>query len=329
MQRLPSILAGAAALCLICGCGYVGEPLPPLLNIPARVTDLAAVERGSTIIAQFSMPRLTTEGTVIKRPATVELFAGAAGTGTFDEKAWAAQAHNLGNGVIENGRVRYQFPASEWTGQKLVLAARVTGANGRQAGWSNFAVVQVLPPLATPSNLKAQAVPEGVHLTWKGADAQYRVMRLAGDEPSFSTVATAAKPEWTDTRTQYGKTYQYLVQGVETTAAGVVESDLSPIVRITPEDRFPPAVPSGLTAIASTSSIELTWDRDSEGDLAGYRVYRARGNGAFEKIGETAEAPSYSDRKIAPGTTYRYSISALDRNGNESKPSAPVQIAAP
>ena len=39
-------LVAAAAAALLAGCGYIGDPLPPLLNIPARVTDLTAVQRG-------------------------------------------------------------------------------------------------------------------------------------------------------------------------------------------------------------------------------------------------------------------------------------------
>jgi len=45
------ILAGAAGFT---GCGYIGEPLPPALNIPSRVTDLRAVEFGDKILAEWT-----------------------------------------------------------------------------------------------------------------------------------------------------------------------------------------------------------------------------------------------------------------------------------
>ena len=50
------------AVLMLSGCGYIGEPMYPLVNIPKRVTDLAAVERGAAIIYQFTLPSLTTEG---------------------------------------------------------------------------------------------------------------------------------------------------------------------------------------------------------------------------------------------------------------------------
>jgi fibronectin type 3 domain-containing protein len=38
---------------------------------------------------------------------------------------------------------------------------------------------------------------------------------------------------------------------------------------------------------------------------------------------------SYSDRTVAPGVHYRYSVSAYDQTGNESAQSAPVEAALP
>ena len=46
---------------LTSGCGYIAGPVPPLANIPARVHDLAAIQRGTKIVAHFSIPQLTTE----------------------------------------------------------------------------------------------------------------------------------------------------------------------------------------------------------------------------------------------------------------------------
>jgi len=38
-----------AGCVLVAGCGSIGEPLYPALNIPAKTTDLVAVERGDKI----------------------------------------------------------------------------------------------------------------------------------------------------------------------------------------------------------------------------------------------------------------------------------------
>ena len=54
------------SLLWLAGCGYTGEPLPPALNLPTRVTDLAIVERGDQLVIQFTPSRISTEGAVLK-----------------------------------------------------------------------------------------------------------------------------------------------------------------------------------------------------------------------------------------------------------------------
>ncbi len=327
---MPKAQLVAVGLCLLSGCGYVGDPLPPLLNIPARVTDLAAVQRGSRIIAQFTLPKLTTDGTVIHRPVQAELFVGPLAAGPFDEHFWSLGAKSLGEGTVENGRVLYDMPAAEWSGKQIALGAKVTGSNGRTAGWSNFAVLTVVAAPGRPAGVRAEAVAQGVRLTWQGGGGPaFRVLRRAPGEQSFKIIGNTSQAEWIDNAIEFGKTYAYLVQAVEKAGPGEAESELSDMVEITPEDRFPPATPSNVKAVVSTATIELTWDRNTEADLIGYRVYRAAGEGAFEMVAEVPNVPGYSDRKLVHGTMYRYAITAYDRSGNESPRSVLVQVMAP
>ena len=86
----------------------------------------------------------------------------------------------------------------------------------------------------------------------------------------------------------------------------------------------PPAPPAGLNAATAPNSIEISWEGNTEPDLAGYRVYRSTGAGPFEKIGDLV-VPSYSDRAVEHGKTYRYAVSAIDKSGNESARSGPVE----
>ena len=94
-------------------------------------------------------------------------------------------------------------------------------------------------------------------------------------------------------------------------------------------DTFAPAAPAGLTAVPSTASIELVWERSTEPNVVGYRVYRALGNGPLELLADAQVLPAYSDHKIEAGKTYRYAVSAVKSNKKESKLSEPVEVAAP
>ncbi|HEY3744185.1 MAG TPA: hypothetical protein VGL53_30275 [Bryobacteraceae bacterium] len=44
------------------GCGYVGYPLPPAINIPVPVTNLRAAQVGDQMIVEFTEPLHTTAG---------------------------------------------------------------------------------------------------------------------------------------------------------------------------------------------------------------------------------------------------------------------------
>ncbi|MGB7721351.1 MAG: hypothetical protein WBL65_15705 [Bryobacteraceae bacterium] len=327
MHRVFPALLAAAAL-LTGGCGYTGDALPPLANIPARVNDLAAIERGDRIMVQFTVPPRTTEGVAIKTPLKLDLRIGTAEP-PFNQEVWAARATPVAAGPVDNGVARYEIPVAAWTGKEATLAVRVLSARGKTMGWSNFVNLPVVAPPERPAEVRAEATADGVRLTWRARGDSFRIYRRSGSE-GFAPVANVPQPTWTDSGAEFGKHYVYQVQTmVKLPNNTEAESDVSEEAGITPEDRFPPAVPAGLNAATAPNSIELSWDGDTEPDLAGYRVYRSTGAGPFEKIGEMVTIPSYSDRAVEHGKTYRYAVSAIDKTGNESARSVPVEATLP
>jgi fibronectin type 3 domain-containing protein len=216
------------------------------------------------------------------------------------------------------------IPAGEWSGKEVVIAVKVKGANGKDAGWSNFAIVPVVPAPEQPRGVRGEAVAGGVRLTWQAAGNNFRVYRSIGGAP-FAVVGRPEKPDWTDTTAENGKPYDYLVQTVVKLGQNrEAESEPSAAVQVTPVDKFPPAVPAGLQAAASPVSVELAWEPPGDDDFAGYRIYRAPPAGDFALLAESA-VPSYSDRSVERGKTYRYAVSAFDKSGNESARSAEVE----
>jgi hypothetical protein len=318
---------GAAAAFWLAGCGYVGDPLPPLANIPPKVSDLAALQRGGRIIVQFTVPAKTTEGHPIPPPLRLDLRAGTADP--FEENRWAAGARQIPPGAIANGLARYEIPAADWTGKEVIFGVRAVAGNGKQSGWSNFVVVPVVAPPEKPGGIAPTVTQQGVHLTWQARGTDFRVFRKA-DDGGFAPVANVQMPEWTDTATEFGKRYTYLVQTiVKLGNRREAESELSDEASVVPSDIFPPAAPQGVQGSSAPNSIELNWERNTEEDLHGYRVYRGEGNGAMEKIADVSVVPSYSDRKVEHGKTYRYAVAAVDQAGNESPRSAPIDVAMP
>lgn len=307
----------------------MGDPLPPLANVPARVAELRAVQRGSAVLVDFSVPQLTTEGMAIPAPAKLDLRIGTAGD-PFDARQWAEQAAHIPEPDIDNGAARYRIPAADWIGKDAIIGVRVIGGNGKASDWSPFEVVPVVPPPGTPRDLTAQATPDGVRLTWDARGDVFRVFRRAGEETAFTVAATVGQPHWTDPGTDFGTRYAYAVQtAVKLPNGKEAESERSEVVAVTPQDVFPPAAPKGLRGSPAMNSVELAWDANAEPYFASYRVYRSEGGGAYERIAEGLAVPAYSDRKIAAGKGYSYQVTAVSRTGYESERSAAIEVKAP
>jgi hypothetical protein len=316
------------ALVLACtGCGYVGGPLTPLANIPTSITDLAALQRGPTIYVHFSVPRKTTENFDIQKPLKLDLRIGTAAA-PFNADQWAEHAKEVTTIQIEHGIASCQIPSADWVGKDAIIAVRAFGANGKATGWSNYGIVPVIAPPPVPGDLIPKNVIIGVHLRWSGHGDRFRIMRRTGKAETWTEVVVLPGNEWTDNSTEYGTDYTYELQALVDVGNGkVAESDFSEQCSITPKDEFAPAVPAELRAVAAVGSIELVWERNTEPDFAMYRIYRAIGDGPFEKLAD-AEVPSYSDRAVEAGKIYRYTLSALDKTGNESERSGVVQATA-
>jgi hypothetical protein len=320
-------LAGAAlliSLIYMTACGYIGPPQPPSLDIPQRVGDLVVAEYGSNILVEFSIGPLTTEGLPLKSLRSVNLYIGIAPE-PYNENAWLASAKRFPITVTGPGPVSYQAPATEWIGKDVVIGVRATGPKGKTSDLSNIKNLPVQAPLAAPVEVKAVNTIKGVYLTWKSPVKKSRIFRAVADAQPELLAENAVDTNWLDETVEFGTEYRYFVQAV---AGEYQQSETAPSQVITRTDDFAPAVPTGLNGQPGASSIELSWDRNTDPRFQGYNVYRAVEGGAFEKVASVIVAPAYSDRMIESGKKYRYMVSAVGTNGMESEKSAEIEVAA-
>ncbi len=324
--RLPAAPA-AIFLTVLTGCGYVGNPLPPALMRPVRVTDLSAAERGSKIVIQFTIPKVTTENLPLRGRQDIELRVGPWGPGPYDEAKWVQTSDRIPGSAIPQDQplARVEIDAAKYYGKTVDIAVSVRGPSGHTVGWSAFQIVPVVSALPRPEGLVASDAPDAIRLEWHDAAPEFRVFRKLIEDTAWQRVGTSATASYNDATIEYGKTWQYYVQAVEKTGPDTyAESDLSDTITFRPEDKFPPAVPSRLQAIPGARSIELVWDRNTEKDLAGYNLYRDG-----RKLAENLTAASYSDTTAQPGTKYQYQVSAIDTTGNESAKTAAAEASIP
>ncbi|MGE5569295.1 MAG: fibronectin type III domain-containing protein [Rhodospirillales bacterium] len=325
MTKRPWLYLPAAACLILAGCGYVGDPLPPSLQIPVAISDLSAIERGEMIVVSFTVPERTTDGAGLGRIKEVDLRLGT------EPGDWIENSRKIETGVERPGEVRLEIPAKEWAGRDIVLGARVLSRKGRYSEWSNLVRLRVVEPLETPV-VKAEGSAEGVRLSWTAsrgrAGVTWRVFRRGPGRQEAELLASTSEPEYLDASVQRGSAYAYMAQAIMKSGDALAESEMSEPAEISYIDTFPPGVPSGLAAIAGLNSIQLTWNPNTEADLRGYYLYRGEEGGEFARAGGLLEAPSYTDRATEAGKRYRYAVSAVDQGGNESARCEAIEVVA-
>lgn len=120
---------------------------------------------------------------------------------------------------------------------------------------------------------------------------------------------------YTDVNVLPGRTYDYYVAAV---GRNGVETPTPEALRIDVPQPVPPAVPTGLEAVALDAAIYLRWtDVGREAaDFSFYRVYLELDDGPV-LLGET-DSPGFLDRLAPNGTTLAYSVTSVDDQGHES-----------
>ncbi|MGA3372781.1 MAG: hypothetical protein ABSC48_13575 [Terracidiphilus sp.] len=367
MNSTHKLLAAAlASTLLLAGCGTPGAPLPPSLNLPDPVTDLAATRAGNQVTLTWTMPKKNTDKLLLKSNIAVQVCrksASGACDPAEDELSFAPGA---------DGAFTETLPAALAAGAPRPLSyfVELRNRNGRSAGPSNAALVVAGAAPAPVAGLAAEVQKDGVVLRWT-ASAQEKSSPTAIRLHRKLLTPPAAKPQQEllapqpepaeqdllvescaedadrgmcralDKNIRFGQTYEYRAQRVaRVTVDGKpleLAGELSAPVRVEALDIFPPEPPTGLAAVAATGDgsaqtvIDLSWQPVTDANLAGYIVYRREGQAAWQRISPAAPLvpPAFRDTAVQPGHTYRYAVSAIGQNGHESARSTETDETVP
>ena len=265
-----------------------------------------------------------------------------------------------------DGRISFIDPiAPEETkahpGAAIAYVVRTRASQKRASADSNVVTVRVYPVPAPIASVEARVTESGVELTWTEPSGtseggpintitSFRVHRAEIHPPASASPPQGASPEkgeshatllaatqsnsYRDTSVVFDHTYVYTVRSVIQVEGKELESSDSHPVTVTLRDIFPPAAPQGLVAALlpgatpGTVVVDLSWSINLETDLAGYRVYRSEQEGVRGQVitSELLPTPAVRDTTVEPGHRYWYTVTAVDRAGNESAPSTPVAV---
>ncbi len=109
-----------------------------------------------------------------------------------------------------------------------------------------------------------------------------------------------------------------LITGTLTNDAGN-STDWVDVLGAVTIDTTPPEIPKDLRVVGRDRVADLTWSKNTEKDVARYKVYRSTTPLTGYQEVATTELDTFQDKNLKNEASYYYKISALDLAGNESK----------
>lgn len=218
-----------------------------------------------------------------------------------------------------------------------IYAIRGLTKGGRSGPPATRVPLPLVDPAAPPAAPAAAVTEKAITLTWTAVPSEtplsYNVYKAGANAPAEPIngepigAASIDRPI-----AAFGTEECFAVRSVMSIGGASIESAPSDPVCVTPRDTFPPAAPKGLAVVAGPGTVNLSWDANTEPDLAGYLVLR--GDAPGETLQPLMQAPiagtSYEDRTAKAGARYVYAVVAVDKATppNTSPQSARVEETA-
>jgi hypothetical protein len=321
-----AFVSGSIWTALVTGCGAPAAPLPPTLNLPQPVRDLAASRAGDTVHLTFSVPQKTTDKLPVRGPMTAKLCRSVDAEPCQPAGTLAIPTQQKSASVDDN------LPPAITQGSPRLLTYKVSMLNHGEKSYGEsgpaYAVAGVAP--APIAGFSATPRRKGIVLSWHEMDvspgASYWIQfdrtrisapspqpgipensnhnplpgRKTAEEPAEQVfrvpeTSTAHPPFALDVTAHTGNSYRYIAQRIQqvTVSGHTVEiaSEPSPPATTAYPDVFAPPMPVGLVSAADSTAkaIDLNWTPDVDPGLAGYIVYR-RAVGTNEAPGRISPA---------------------------------------
>lgn len=210
-----------------------------------------------------------------------------------------------------------------------------TDANG--TNWANFDDFSLKrmtnqPPADATNNLEKVTglviegkEPSSIKLNWNPVEGAqgYKVYRSITTNDETSTYLERSVTEEAEFQ-DYGllgeATYNYIVTAFDENG----ESEISDHVTVTTEagtDTIAPNIPTGFSGTEMTEAVELRWDHNIEADFLKYKIYQ---DGEHILSLSPVTTTTATIDSLQSGQEYSFTISAVDRFGNESDQSEPL-----
>jgi fibronectin type 3 domain-containing protein len=237
--------------------------------------------------------------------------AGATSYNVYRSTSAAAQGSKVGSSATT---AYNDATAANGTTYYYVVTASNAVGEGPASAPSSGATPAV--PVNAPTAPTAVNVVAGnalVTVSWAASPTatSYKIYRSTSQGSQGSLLGSSSTTSYSDTAVVNGTTYYYVVTAANSAGespASMQSASATPQVPLTA-----PSAPTGVNAAAGNAQVAVSWTAAAR--ATSYNVYRSTSQGAQgTKIGASATL-SYTDMTSVNGTTYYYTITAVNAAG--------------
>jgi len=364
MKRLLAyILLLLLSLFFMLFCGKKGPILPPLVKVPQKVETLTVLQRGEEFIINWKNPSRYIDGSPLAEIKELEIWKlqepkekdqalAPVSTANFTENSslmLVIPGEKISDYMIgedptsPNFEHVFSFKPEDIATQRFTIGLKVVDNRGKNSEFSQLISVEPKMVPKPPLELAAVVHKDKIAVTWKAAEqvddqaAQadvkgYNIYRYTeANRPQKLNTLLLTVTSFEDKLFSFGIRYRYFVRTSASETPPFLESVNSAEFEVLAADTFPPAAPTGLSAIAGEGEISLSWNPNQEPDLTGYKVWRKkRAETDYQLLtAEIQEGNSYTDSVVEKNVLYDYTVTAYDGSDNQSAEAEKVSVILP
>ncbi len=206
------------------------------------------------------------------------------------------------NSVTNGTKYAYTVLATNAVGTSSTSTATVAKPSGTAPG-------------AAPSGVTATPGAQQIALKWSAVPGAVGYVIQVGTKSGgpYTYVSSVSTLTYTDSGQADDTTYYYVITAMNAGGVSVNSTEVSATTA--------PAAPTGLTATAGNTQVQLAWTASK--DATSYIVRRGTVSGTYTNT-FTTTGPSYVDSGLTNGTTYYYVVAASNATSGTGVDSAEV-----
>ena len=345
-SEIPIAIALLCAMVLSSACGKEGPPLPPVVRIAERTTDLTAEQEGEVAVLRWRYPSLTTAGESLTDIEAIEVWRAALPKSQEPPPPVTPQDRALQRQLLEaQGEIVQRLESAEieaaTRGSALVYrddlgrwretmtddletmvvwyGVRTICCRKRESDLSNVARLLPTRPPDPPIGLQLRAGARGIDLQWEATPTIFVLIERSADGTKWTSVTEEPVKggEWRDEQAAQGRAWSYRLRSVAPLEGGgqVVGNPSEPI-QVEHPDTYPPATPTEVVCLPEGTSVRIRW-RLMAG-AASYEVARQQARGPVEVLASGLTTVEFTDKEPLLGESL-YFVVASDDVGNTSE----------